>query len=140
MSMHEPTHETSTRRVVDTTLEPHWLRTGYRFFPYAALQDRQWWVIRVNYGFPEHDFVTLFIDGAAVADVTPEADDPRPLVASIGRLPMTHSHTAIDLSLMPPILARDVVSAVAKFVDYGSEVGDPCAWCAVGPDPFSPAE
>jgi hypothetical protein len=139
MSTRDPRQRTATRGVVDTAVEPQWLRTGYRFFPYAACQDGRWWVIRINYGFPEHDFATLFIDGAAVADVTAGADDGRPLVATIGRLPMTDSHTAIELPLMSPVLARDVVSDVSEFVDYGSEVGIPCSWCALEPDPFTPA-
>jgi hypothetical protein len=141
MSTDDPSQETPTRSPVDPAVEPQWLRTGYRFFPYAAWQDGRWWVLRVNYGFPEHDFATLFIDGAARADVTGDAKDGRPLVSSIGRLRMTDSHNAIELPLMAPGLAHDVVDAVAEFVNYGSEVGDPCDWCGdVERDPFTPSE
>lgn len=124
--------------VVDTGVEPQWLRTGYRYFPYAAWQDRQWWVIRANYGFPEHDSTTLFIDGVVVADTTAGADDARPLVASIGRLSLTRSHLDTQLPMMDPQMAREVVVAVAAFIDHGSERGDPCDWCVFAErDPFA---
>jgi hypothetical protein len=85
---------------IDTAIEPHWLRTGYRFFPYAALQAGHWWVIRVNFCLPEHDFAALFTDGAAVAEVTAAADAARALVASIGRLPLASPQRAHALPLM----------------------------------------
>lgn len=125
---------------VDTTVEPQWLRTGYMYFPYAAWQDQRWWVIRVNYCFPEHDLATLFIDGAAVAETTADPNDARPLVASIGRLPLTNSVTAENLPMLTPQPARDVVSTVAEYVAHGSEWDDPCDWCILAErDPFAPA-
>lgn len=126
---------------IDTDVVPQWQRTGFKFFPYAALQAGGWWVIRVNYGFPEHDFATLFIDGAAVADVTASPDDARPLVAGIGRLFMTHPQNAVELQVMSRSLAKQVVGAVAEFVNYGSEWGDPCDWCgSADRDPLTPED
>jgi hypothetical protein len=126
---------------IDTDVEPSWLRTGYRYFPYAALESGRWWVIRVNYCFPEHDIATLFIDGAAVADLTAVASDVRPLVASIGRMPMTNPDSADGLQTMPRELARRVVGGVADFVDHGSEWGQPCPWCTFAEhDPFTRAD
>lgn len=114
---------------LDTEVEPQWQRTGYRYFPYAAVQAGRWWVIRVNYCFPEHDFATLFIDGVAVAEATAVPNDVRPLVASIGRLPLTDPSRAGELPEMSVEVARQVVEAVAAFINHGSEWGDPCGWC-----------
>lgn len=127
---------------IDTDIEPDWQRTGYRYFPYAACQDGQWWVVRANFCFPEHDFTTLFIDGAAVAEVTAAAGDGRPLVASIGRLSMTHpQQRTAGLPLMRPAEARYVVGRLARFVDHGSEWGQPCDLCEFADrDPFAAAD
>jgi hypothetical protein len=114
---------------VDVDVRPRWLRTGFTFFPFAAQMAGQWWVLRANYCFPEHDLCTLFIDGHAVADLTAAADDPRPLVASIAALhPITPWRDA-DVSAMAAELADAVVGAVGDYVVYGSESGDPCDPC-----------
>jgi hypothetical protein len=78
--------EGSGQQRIDISVRRHWMRTGYRYFPYAAWQSDQWWVLRANYCFPEHDLVTLFIDGRAVADITAPDRDARRLVASIAAL------------------------------------------------------
>lgn len=88
-----------------------WQRTGYRFFPYAAEQSGQWWVLRFNPGFPEHEMYTLFVDGHAAGDLTL---DPGPTLAA-------------DLT---PGVATDVVRTVAGYVNYGSERGSPCDFCS----------
>ena len=112
---------------IDTTAQPAWQRTGHPAFPFAAQHSGQWWVLRFNLGFPEHDMYTLFVDGHAVADITADPDHPMPLLASIGALP-----TSPDPDT--PALAADTVTAViatvAGFTDYGSEHGDPCVFCS----------
>ena len=75
-----------TGTAIDPAAHPKWLRTGYKFFPYAAQQSGHWWVLRLNHGFPEHDLYTVFVDGTAAADVTAGADNPSPLAASVGAL------------------------------------------------------
>jgi hypothetical protein len=103
----------SPKPVDITAAQPHWLRTGFKFFPYAAQLTGQWWVVRANYCFPEHDLCTLFIDGHAIADLTGSPDDPRPLVASIAALhPIT-----------------PWIDAAADYVVYGSGSNDPCDLC-----------
>jgi hypothetical protein len=113
--------------MVDPSAQPAWYRTGYQFFPYAARQSGQWWVLRFNYGFPEHDEYTLFVDGSAAADVTGDVDHDIPLAANIGRLDPFEADA--DEPVLAPDLAETVVSAVAQYVVYGSEVGDTCPWC-----------
>ena len=75
-----------TRPVVDPSAQPAWMRTGYKFFPYAARQSGQWWVLRFNNDFPEREMYTLFIEGRAAADVTGSHVHQIPLAASIGAL------------------------------------------------------
>ena len=125
--------------LLDTAVTPDWLRTGYRYFPYAARQDGQWWTLRANYCFPAHDFATLFIDDSAVAEITASAKDARPLVASIGRLSMTHPERA-RIPVLSPRVAKHVIDAVAEFINHGSEWGDACDLCEFADrDPFEPA-
>lgn len=100
------------------------MRTGYKFFPYATQQSGQWWVLRFNFGFPEHELYTLFIDGRATLDVTGRIDHPVPLAASIGALQHLDRQ-----AVLTPELAEAAVRPVARFVVYGSEVDDPCDWC-----------
>lgn len=71
---------------VDPSVRPVWRRTGYKFFPYATQQSDQWWVLRLNFGFPDHEMYTLFVDGRATLDVTGSIDHHVPLAASIGAL------------------------------------------------------
>ena len=71
---------------IDTAAQPQWLRTGYKFFPYAAHYSGQWWVLRLNHGFPEHDLYTVFIDGNAAADITADPGSPSPLIAGVAAL------------------------------------------------------
>lgn len=113
---------------VDTSARPEWLRTGYKFFPYAAMQSGKWWVLRFNYAFPEHDLYTLFIDGDCTADVTGDMTSQIPLVASIGALKPELSTT--DEPTLDPATAASVVTAVASYVNYGSERNDPCIFCS----------
>lgn len=115
---------------IDTATDPDWLRTGYRYFPYAARVDDRWWTLRANYCFPAHDAFTVFIDDHAVAEVTAGPDDHRPLVAGIGRLAMTHpDERSAHLPVMAPALAIRVIGVVARFVNHGSEWEDPCIYC-----------
>lgn len=113
---------------VDVDTQPRWLRTGYRFFPYAAYHSGQWWVLRMNHDFPQHDLYTIFIDGRAATDLNGDTNDERRIVASIGAL---HQHGADGGE--PELgagLAEAVVRRAADYIVYGSEVGDPCDWCA----------
>jgi len=111
--------------VLDPTARPAWRPTGYKFFPYAARHCGQWWVLRRNYGFPDHDMYTVFIDGRAAADVT--GNDRCPLAASIEALqPFAQSGEA----LLAIQVAEPVVGAVARYVVYGSETDEPCPSCA----------
>jgi hypothetical protein len=107
------------------------MRTGYRYFPYAAWQSDQWWVLRANYCFPEHDLVTLFIDGRAVADITAAEKDARPLVASIAALDPILPFRKRDIPAMPAGLAESAVATVSAYVSYGSEFDPPdlCDLC-----------
>jgi hypothetical protein len=110
---------------------PCWMRTGYKYFPYAARQSDQWWVLRANYCFPEHDLVTLFVDGRAVGDITASDQDTRPLAASIAALdPIVPSRNR-DIPAMPAEQAESAVATVAAYVEHGSELDlpDPCDLC-----------
>lgn len=113
---------------IDKTARPLWLRTGYKFFPYAAQQSGHWWVLRFNHGFPEHDMYTLFVDGKAVADITGQPDDPSPLVAGVASL-RPYGHAAGGPALDADTAAA-VVSTVSPYVNYGSEHDDPCIFCS----------
>lgn len=99
------------------------MRTGYKFFPYAARQSDQWWVLRMNFGFPEHDMYTLFVDAEAVADITANPRHPAALVRSIP----TRDAPRPELD---EATAASVVGSVARYVTYGSESGDPCDFCS----------
>jgi hypothetical protein len=128
------------RPVVDKTARPQWMRTGYKFFPYAARQSGQWSVLRLNYDFPEHELYTLFVDGSAAVDVTGAADHRIPLAASVGALKPFEPDA--DEPLLAPGVAETVVRALAEYVVYGSEVDDPCDWCEhlAGHDPMARLE
>ena len=105
---------------------PDWRRTGFRYFPYAAVVDGARWVLRVNHGFPEHDLLTLFVDGAAVADVTPGAGSSPFETSLAGLAPLGGGREP----MLEPVAARAAIAAVAAFADYGSENGDPCLCCS----------
>lgn len=113
--------------MVDLAAQPLWLRTGYKFFPYAAKQSGQWWVLRFNYGFPEHDMYTLFVNDKPAADITGIPDHSSALVRSIATL------RSCDPAASEPTLDADtaatVVRGVARYVAYGSEHDDPCFFC-----------
>lgn len=112
---------------VDWSVRPVWGRTGYKFFPYATQQSDQWWVLRLNFDFPEHDLYTLFVDGRATLDVTGDINHHLPLAASVGALkPFDRQAGEPELA---PELAETAVRPVAKYVVYGSEVNNPCDWC-----------
>lgn len=104
------------------------MRTGYKFFPYAALQFGQWWVLRLNHGFPEHDMYTLFADGQAAVDITGSADHPSALVRSVALL--NPYGPGPDEPALDADAAATVVKMVAPYVNYGSEHDDPCVTCS----------
>ena len=111
------------------------MRTGYKFFPYAAQQAGQWWVLRFNPGFPEHDMYTLFSDGTPVADLTGSADSATPLISSVELL------KPYELAALEPTLDVDtaaaIVGKIARYVNYGTERGDPCIFCSDDRDGMS---
>lgn len=115
---------------IDSEARPEWRRTGSKHFPFAAHHSGHWWVLRLNFGFPEHDMYTLFVDGHAAADITANPDHRMPLVAGIGGLNPFTPDPAVPL--LDDVTATAVVSTVASYVDYGSEHGDPCIFCSNG--------
>ena len=117
-----------TSPAIDETVQPHWLRTGYKFFPYAAPESGQWWVLRLNYGFPEHDMYTLFVDGKPTVDITGSPDHASALVRSIASL-SPYDPTADEPSLEEDTAAT-VVGPVSRYANYGSEHDDPCIFCS----------
>jgi hypothetical protein len=118
----------TTPTAIDEAAQPHWSQTGYRFFPYAAEQSGQWWVLRLNYGFPEHDMYTLFVDGKPAVDITGDPDHNSALVRSIASL------RPYDPAVGEPTLKADTAAAVVRtishYVQYGSEHDDPCMFCS----------
>jgi hypothetical protein len=124
---------------VDPTASPQWRRTGYKYFPYAAWESRQWWVLRANHCFPEHDLVTLFVDGAAVGDVTASPHDTRPLVVGIAALDPILPLRKPGIPAMPLEQAESAIATVADYVCHGSEFDPPdvCDLCEfAGRDPY----
>jgi hypothetical protein len=113
---------------IDKTTRPNWLRTGYKFFPYAAQESGHGWVLRLNYGFPEHDLYTLFVDGTAVADITGKPDDPSPVVASVA--PLKPYEQAAAEPALDADTAAAVVRTVSRYANYGSEYDEPCIFCS----------
>jgi hypothetical protein len=118
----------STSTAIDEAAQPHWLRTGYKFFPYAAEESGQWWVLRLNYGFPEHNMYTLFVGGRPPVDIMGSPNHSSALVRSIASL------RPYDPAAGEPTLeaetATTVVRTVSHYVDYGSEHQDPCIFCS----------
>jgi hypothetical protein len=120
---------------IDPAARPQWSRTGYTFFPYAAYYSGQWWVLRLNHGFPEHDMYTVFIDSQPAADITANPDDPSPLVASVASLrPYDPAAAEPELDATE---ATAAVHRVSRFVNYGSEHDDPCIVCSADHDPMA---
>jgi hypothetical protein len=115
------------RPAVDSSVRPAWRRTGYKFFPYATQQAGQWWVLRLNYDFPEHEMYTLFVDGRAALDVSGNVNHDMPLAASVGALKPFDPQAGEPM--LTAELAQTAVEAVADYVVYGSEVQEPCDWC-----------
>jgi len=113
---------------LDQGARPGWWRTGHKHFPFAAQQSGQWWVLRMNFGFPEHDMFTLFVDGQAAADITADPGHPVPLLASVGALQWAVATSAVPI--LDEATAAAVVASVSGYADYGSEHGDPCLFCA----------
>jgi hypothetical protein len=89
--------------------------TGYGFFPYAAQYSGQWWVLRLNHGFPEHDMYTVFIDGSPVADITASPEEPSPLVAGAASLQPFDSAAAE--AQLDAETAAAVVQAGSRYVN-----------------------
>jgi hypothetical protein len=116
---------------IDVAVRPDWMRTGYKYFPYAAWESGQWWVLRANYCFPEHDLVTLFVDGRAVADITAPKQDARPLVASVAALEPMLPYLTPEVPVIPAAQAESAMATVADYVCYGSEFDFPdvCDLC-----------
>ncbi|WP_245556961.1 hypothetical protein [Jongsikchunia kroppenstedtii] len=108
-------------------MRPTWRWTGYRYFPYAARHDRQWWVLRLNWGFPEHDLFTLFIDGRAIGDITPPTRPEKPFELSVAPL---RPFSGPAGPVMDAQTAKDAVGALTRYADYGSERDDPCMFCS----------
>jgi hypothetical protein len=121
-----------TSTAIDTAAQPDWLRTGYPFFPHAAHHCGQWWVLRLNHGFPEHDLYTLFVDASPAADLTADltADPqhPSPLIAGVAA-PQPYNSAAAEPRLDADTAAA-VVQAISPYVNYGSEHHDPCIVCS----------
>jgi hypothetical protein len=113
---------------IDTAARPQWLRTGYKFFPYAAHHSGQWWVLRLNHGFPEHDMYKLFVDGKPAVDIASSPGHPSALVRSIASL--RPYDPAADEPRLDADTATTVVRTVAHYVDYDSEHDDPCIFCS----------
>jgi hypothetical protein len=113
---------------IDSAAQPQWLRTGYTFFPYAAHHSGQWWVLRLNHGFPEHDLYTVFIDGSPAADISADPDNATPLIAGVASL-RPYNRAAAEPQLDAETAAA-VVQAVSPHVNYGSEHDDPCIFCS----------
>ena len=88
----------------------------------------KWWVLRLNYGFPDHDLYTLFVDGRPAVDITGSADHSSALVRGVAAL------RPYDPAAAEPTLEADtattVVGTVSRYVNYGSEHGDPCIVCS----------
>jgi hypothetical protein len=79
----------------DANVRSDWLRTGYQHFPYAAEQSGQWWVLRLNHGFPEHDLYTLFVDGRTSTPTPPPPwCRPCPATSTTAASTMTHACSA----------------------------------------------
>ena len=91
-------------------------------------------MLRLNHGFPDHDMYTVFIDGSPAADITANPDDPSPLIAGVASL------KPYDPAAAEPVLDADtaaaVVTAVSRYVNYGSEHDDPCIFCSEDYDPM----
>ena len=120
--------QSATAPAVEEATQPQWLRTGYKFFPYAARQSGQWWVLRLNHGFPEHDMYTLFVDGKPAVDVTGSADHSSALVRSIA--PLRPYDSAAGEPTLEADTAATVVAPVSGYLNYGSEHDDPCMFCS----------
>lgn len=120
------------RSALDVKARPRWLRTGYTYLPYAARHSGQWWVLRFNFGFAEHEIYTLFIDGSPVTDATGDLASPIPLLASICSLRPSSPET--DEPTLDSDTAAAVVRLVAQYADNGSEYGDRCFCCSGGHD------
>jgi len=112
----------------DSAAQPQWLGTGYTFFPYAADHSGQWWVLRLNHGFPEHDLYSVFIDGSPGPDITADPDNASPLIAGVASL-QPYNRAAAEPKLDADTAAA-VVQAVSPYVNYGSEHDDPCIFCS----------
>ncbi|MGE2818268.1 hypothetical protein ACQI5H_24475 [Mycobacterium heidelbergense] len=87
-----------------------------------------WWVLRLNVGSPEHDMYTLFVDAAPAVDLTGGPDHSSALVRSVAAL--RPFDRAVTESALETHTAAAVVQAVARYVNYGSEHGDPCLFCS----------
>ncbi|OBF21627.1 hypothetical protein A5725_13630 [Mycobacterium kubicae] len=88
---------------------------GCQFFLYAARQTDQWWVLRLNFGFAEHDMYTLFVDATPGVDITDDPHHPTPLVRIIAALS--------DPSIVTPTLDAGTAATVVKsrYVNDGSK-------------------
>lgn len=82
---------------------------------YAARQTDQWWVLRLNFGFPEHDMYTLFVDATPGVDITDDPHHPTPLVRSIAALndPSIATPT-LDAGTAATVLRRATSTTAAR--------------------------
>ncbi len=99
----------------ESETEVRWRRTACGTFPYAALVDGVWWVLRLN-SFPDHPLYTLFVDGRVRGDIA-EAH-------SVWTLPR-------DDGPGPSAQTLRAITPLAAFAAYGSARGRPCSevWC-----------
>ena len=102
-----------TRRRPEFRVRVQWRPTGNVYFPSAAKVDGVWWVLRINH-WPDHPFLTLFVEGARRLDV--ESEETARWRDSVS----PHGHPLSQAE------AEDALGPVGTFLAYGSEVGQPC--------------
>ncbi len=103
-----------------------WRRVRSNVFPYAALLDGGWVVLRLN-GFPDHPLYTLFVDRERFFDLD---------VLTLGSHP--------EWEPLSPEERREVLTLMRGLGPYGAEVGRPCdgdyCACAALTDDFAAKE
>ncbi|MFE2926147.1 hypothetical protein [Streptomyces goshikiensis] len=89
-------------------------RTGTSVFPYAALVDGRWWILRLN-DFPEHPLYTLFVGSRRVTDLRDDPADWRRMSEAWAAAPV-----------LDAAARAEVLRLMAGFGPYGAEYGTPC--------------
>ncbi len=108
-------------------------RTGTSVFPYAALVDGRWWILRLN-DFPEHPLYTLFVDSRSVTDLRDDPADWRRMSEAWATAPV-----------LDAAARAEVLRLMAGLGPYGAEYGTPCTdndycTCAVLTDAYAARE